>query len=167
MTAPAVDVCRQGHVLTDANTYINAGHRRCRTCRTQRRRESAKRRRDNEINPTGDVRIVAGPGDSSIPVGRWQERASCRNAPVGAFFANDGEAGIPTRARRAATAYCADCPVRALCDQEATNRREIGLWAGAWRERGKSTANYRITNLIPAWLGRLDALLYTGEEPTP
>lgn len=149
MTAPAVvDVCRNGHEYTDANTYLNGGHRHCRECRRQRRNESAKRRHDTEITATAEVRLVAGPGDSDTPIGDWQERAACRNAPAGVFFPNEGEAGIPTRARRAATLYCARCPVIDQCDAEATNRRDIGLWAGAWRERGKSTAVYRVVSLL-------------------
>lgn len=144
-----VDACRHGHAYTEENTYWYGKERKCRQCRRIRQAESKRRARDARYFPTPNVELIDGvPVDAALPPGEWQRDAPCRTANLADFFADDGEAGIPARARTAARVYCAGCPVRSLCDADATTRRDYGLWGGRWRDRAPDRASYRITTLI-------------------
>lgn len=149
--ATRVDLCCHGHAYTEENTYWHGTQRKCRQCRRIRQRESKRRAREAQFLPQPGVELLDGvPIDAALPPGEWQRDALCRDAKLSDFFANDGESGIPTRARAAARIYCTDCPVRDLCDEEATARRDHGLWGGKWRDRAPDRASYRITTLIDA-----------------
>lgn len=67
----------------------------------------------------------------------WREHSACRNADWRLFSPpEDGERqrSYPTRAVEAA-AYCRRCPVLEQCRTYADENREVGVWAGAWRNK--------------------------------
>lgn len=60
----------------------------------------------------------------------WQERAQCRDANPLRFFA-DGNAR--EQLQETAEEYCAPCPVRDQCSDDADHHRDVGLWGGSYR----------------------------------
>ncbi|MER7014532.1 WhiB family transcriptional regulator [Saccharopolyspora sp. NPDC000359] len=140
--------CKRGHLLTDENVYwVRGTHgqtRRCRTCRRLANKRYAARR---DAQP-GVTTMPDRPTATSIGDISWHADAACSGANLALFFPNDGETGIPDRARNAAETHCANCPVRDRCDTDATALREYGLWGGKWRARDSRTRQYRITDLV-------------------
>jgi hypothetical protein len=58
--------------------------------------------------------------------GQWRDDAPDPEL----FFAIEGDTAETYRAQ----AYCLDCPVRDLCDADATENRRPGVWGGVYRE---------------------------------
>lgn len=68
--------------------------------------------------------------ERDIEQGRWRHYAACRTGcDPELFFAVSAD----SQATYAARGICQGCPVRALCDAEATAIGAPGLWGGIWR----------------------------------
>lgn len=66
-----------------------------------------------------------------IEQGRWRHHAACRDGcDPELFFAVRADDQTTYVARQ----ICQGCPVRELCDAEATAARAPGMWAGLWRD---------------------------------
>lgn len=80
-----------------------------------------------------------------LGTGSWRRDAACIDEDPELFAPHpDGERKLavpPPRAHEAAR-ICARCPVRARCAASADERREVGVWGGAWRYRN-SRDGYR------------------------
>jgi WhiB family redox-sensing transcriptional regulator len=64
----------------------------------------------------------------------WVDFARCRG-DLDLFFDPPGEPPDMRRRRvAAAKALCAECPVQLRCREEATRRRENGIWGGETEE---------------------------------
>ena len=154
--------CRRNHTLTETNTrWVERAtglFPRCKTCehdnqtnRRQQKREAQQQAADEQVSAFVEgrtLRLVPDP-ETRIPDASWMERSACKGADPYAFFSRDGEQGIPDRSREAAKRFCARCPVRELCEAQATAARDLGLWGGAWRSGDpRRKTRYRITLLI-------------------
>ncbi|GAA2773724.1 WhiB family transcriptional regulator [Saccharopolyspora taberi] len=134
------NTCINGHPWTEVSTERRMSHgklvRRCRICRQHQERS--------------DTIILPGTAPQSIVADRGViENAACAGADLTDFFPAEGEQGIPERACRAARVYCARCPMRQRCGDQATAARDQGLWGGAWRSVDSAFKNrYRITLLV-------------------
>ncbi len=62
----------------------------------------------------------------------WQFDGACRTADPELFFHPEGERGAARRRRaEAAKAFCARCPVAAMCRERSLDAREpFGVWGG-------------------------------------
>lgn len=82
----------------------------------------------------------------------WRADAACIGADPALFAPL--EEHEPRRYRRyperatLAASYCAACPVRRPCAAYADRRRELGVWAGAWRTG--AGRDYRSRRITPA-----------------
>nr|WP_206345339.1 WhiB family transcriptional regulator [Streptomyces thermoviolaceus] len=88
----------------------------------------------------------------------WSSRAACTSGNAEALFADDP-------VQRAATAVCADCPVRTECLAYALdNRIHHGVWGGMTeRER---RALLRSRPAVPSWQRLLDTE-HAADTPLP
>lgn len=57
-TQPRREVCRHGHLKTDDNVIIQAGHRHCKTCRRQAQWRAYRLRVRAKAQPTGETCLV-------------------------------------------------------------------------------------------------------------
>lgn len=75
----------------------------------------------------------------------WRRRAACTEADPAVFFPDDivRRPGTLGRATDAAHRWCAGCPVRAACGDDATRdpRFSLGVRAGVWRRDGHPDIN--------------------------
>lgn len=81
----------------------------------------------------------------------WRADAACIGADPALFAPREEHepryTRYPERATTAA-AYCTACPVRRPCAAYADRRRELGVWAGAWRTgAGRHYSARRITGV--------------------
>lgn len=68
--------------------------------------------------------------DEMLCAGNWTSQAMCRDKTA-LFFAPPGERDGRRRRREAlASAYCAVCPVKAMCMLAGRQGREHGIWGG-------------------------------------
>ncbi|MGZ8751151.1 MAG: WhiB family transcriptional regulator [Pseudonocardia sp.] len=83
-----------------------------------------------ERGPVGTAR--PGARSAAVPRYGWQDRAACRDVPLGLFFGPDGEPAAQRRSREeAALRVCATCPVRQACLAHALVVPEVyGVWGG-------------------------------------
>lgn len=138
--ANRANTCIAGHPWTEDSTEYRMSHgktiRRCRICKRQQERSDT-----TTLPGTAPRPIIADRGVI--------DNANCAGADLRDFFPAENEQGIPERARRAARVYCAGCPMRQRCGDQATAARDQGLWGGAWRTADPEQKNrYRITLLL-------------------
>ena len=138
--------CRRNHALTETNTRwverATGMFPRCKTCeqdnqakRRRQKRQAQQQQADEQVPAFVEgrtLRLVAAP-ETHAPDASWMERSACKGADLAEFFANDGEAVLPERARRTAAQFCDGCPVRQLCKTWAEGMDCEGLWGGEWR----------------------------------
>lgn len=74
-------------------------------------------------------------------------KVQCDGADLSLFFVDGWGETDRERVEYAARRYCAPCPLRAACDARADERKECGLWGGAYRVR--SQGRYTRRPLIP------------------
>lgn len=76
------------------------------------------------------LELVLDDSATMLCAGDWTAKAMCKGK-TGLFFAPPGERDGRRRRREAlANAYCAVCPVQAICESAGRQGREHGIWGG-------------------------------------
>jgi WhiB family transcriptional regulator, redox-sensing transcriptional regulator len=63
----------------------------------------------------------------------WRDEARCGDVDPELFFADKDSGSVLRRMRTVAAENCLGCPSLERCAEYADDRREVGLWAGAYR----------------------------------
>lgn len=81
----------------------------------------------------------------------WQRHAACVGADPTLFDIVERVHNPPVEVVFAAIRYCAGCPSRAACNEEAEAGQLLGLWSGKWRSGHGQ--DHRARDLLDrAWL---------------
>ncbi|MEU6267676.1 WhiB family transcriptional regulator [Saccharopolyspora shandongensis] len=144
--------CVRGHALTGDNVIVEkrSGKRRCAECRKNANRAYREKKASRPLPTWVEAMPFDQPEPYSVTASYDWPDSGCAGAPLDSFFPVDGEQSARPQDRHVETArqLCAGCPVRELCDKQATGDQEPGLWGGKWRYREAVTNRYMIVDLL-------------------
>lgn len=143
--------CKAGHAYDPDNTewerHGERWKRRCLQCKRERQAGTYGRRSDRMASEPWREQYPRRPEGPihGQDVAKY-EPAMCVGEPLGDFFPADREGEAPKRRHKeAAERLCAHCPIRRMCDADATKNRDVGLFGGKWRSM---TRGYQVVDLL-------------------